>query len=158
MLIIDSAQLDEWLAKKMENLLEDYMKGEVVTDGEMTEAEKLKQIYDERWEVLGVTMSEICPSYMSCVHVLFLISLISQFPLCRTISMELSLLYRGFQTVGMFEKIDSESCVNFIFDTSDTNKDGFLQSSDLFDLCRETNTKLTKEEIDNAMWLMDDNL
>ena len=41
---------------------------------------------------------------------------------------------------------------------ADKNSDGFLQSEDLFQVCRESNVKLTKEEIDNAMWLMDDNM
>jgi Ca2+-binding EF-hand superfamily protein len=41
---------------------------------------------------------------------------------------------------------------------TDKNNDGFLQSEDLFQICVECNVKLSKEEIDNAMWLMDDNM
>jgi hypothetical protein len=58
-------QLEEWLAKKMEALLNEYMLGNTKVEGRVSEEEKLRQIYDE-----------------------------------RTIAMEISLLYRGFQSIG----------------------------------------------------------
>lgn len=41
-------QLEEWLAKKMESLLSDYLLGNTKVDNLMSEEEKLRQIYDER--------------------------------------------------------------------------------------------------------------
>mmetsp|Transcript_23047 Transcript_23047/g.33738 ORF Transcript_23047/g.33738 Transcript_23047/m.33738 type:complete len:922 (+) Transcript_23047:83-2848(+) len=55
-----------------------------------------------------------------------------------TISIEMSLLFRGYQTM-------------------DKNKDGFLSADDIYYYCKENKVHLSRSEIENVMWLMDDN-
>jgi hypothetical protein len=80
----------------------------------------------------------------------------------RTISIEISLLFRGFQTIGPSLSLSVPLQPHTA--PADKNRDGFLSGHDIISFCQgghqsgmtET-AAVTKSEITNVLWLMDDN-
>lgn len=79
----------------------------------------------------------------------------------RTISIEISLLFRGFQTIGSSSSppllLSYPDCLLSV----DKSNDGFLSCRDILSFCNASSSGtsaniLSKSEIENALWLMDD--